>query len=77
VIYWRLTSGVLLTSIDPAEKALIDVAHSYQSNGGSAATVVCRQYVPAGAADWARSEKGPWHPVTTATTFPPREETPK
>jgi hypothetical protein len=59
MLWWRMGGGIVLVSVlGPA--AMVELAHSYDSNGRSANRSVLRQRVPYGAIGWSLKPTGPW-----------------
>jgi hypothetical protein len=62
MIWWRMQSGVLLTSLSGC-KELLELALSRDNHGGCANRSIARQDVPPGAEAWSGSPAGPWRSI--------------
>lgn len=67
MIYWRLPTGVVLTSVE--DRAVVKIASERDSNGSQKQSVVIRRRVPYGAEALAETPSGPWRPMTEFPGF--------
>lgn len=61
IIYWKLRSGIVLTSIFNRE--LCEVAEKYDVHTRTANHVVLRHWIPYGVVSWRTDLSGEWQPL--------------